>query len=184
MLTKFSPEQPDLAFVRVGVRGLPALELDGERQPLEGMELATAGFPMGTDALVASGVLGQVSPTLQTGVVSAILPYPCSHPHGFLLNVMVRCGASGSPVFFPDSGGVAGILHAGLNDFEFTPRGRYLVPTNLSYILPSRIIEVLLENYMEQGRFQVDPQTPTLDQLLAERPATEADEPYPWQPLL
>ena len=47
----FGPDKPDIAFVLVRVRGLSSLELDTST-PKEGIEVASAGYPMGTDALV------------------------------------------------------------------------------------------------------------------------------------
>jgi hypothetical protein len=70
---------PDLAFVQVKARGLPTVALDASVIE-EGTEVATAGFPMGTDALLAPGWIHQVTPTLQRGIISAVLPFPCPTP--------------------------------------------------------------------------------------------------------
>ena len=77
------PAGPDLAFVPVKARGLPAVALDGPEAIDEGTEVATAGFPMGTDALMAPGWIHQVTPTLQRGIISAVLPFPCPTPHAY-----------------------------------------------------------------------------------------------------
>jgi len=73
-----------------------------------GREIGTAGFPMGTDALVffAEGEslprLRQVSTTLRRGIIASLLPYDFPNPHGFTIDVMTQGGASGSPVFATD----------------------------------------------------------------------------------
>ncbi len=48
-------EGPDLAIVHVKAKGLPTVEVADDIIIEEGMEVATAGFPMGTDALTAPG---------------------------------------------------------------------------------------------------------------------------------
>jgi S1-C subfamily serine protease len=134
--------KPDVALVHVRVSELPAVSLDLAEDLQEGTELATAGFPMGTDALVAPGWLHQISPTLQRGVVSALLPFPDPNYHGFTINVMVQGGASGSPVFRVDTGAVVGVLHASLVDKGKTSGNHdYRVPTNISYVAPARYIQ-------------------------------------------
>jgi hypothetical protein len=58
------PQGPDLAFIHVKATGLPAVRLHDLRGIEEGVEVATAGFPMGTDALTAPGWVHQMTPTL------------------------------------------------------------------------------------------------------------------------
>jgi S1-C subfamily serine protease len=183
LLTRFSPEQPDVAFVQIRVRGLQSVLLDGERSPLEGMELATSGFSMGTDALMPNGYVAQLSPTLQTGVVSAVLPFPSAHPHGFLMNAMVRGGASGSPVFFPDTGAVSGIVCASLTDFEVATDQHYRVPTNLTYVVPARVIVALMDDFIAKGRLELSCDAPDFGDLLRDRPTIGAEVGFPWEPL-
>ena len=115
----YGPKMPDLGFAFVKVSDLPAVQLreHGELYE-EGEPIATAGFPMGTDHLTVPGWLHQLSPTLQSGIVSAVHPFPCSTPHGFTINVMVQGGASGSPVFNQQTGKVLGLVYAGLYNFE------------------------------------------------------------------
>jgi trypsin-like peptidase len=79
--------RPDVAFVQVKARGLPFLTVSRDYGLVEGSELATAGFPMGADALTAPGYVHQVCPTLQSGIISAILPFACPRPHAFTINV-------------------------------------------------------------------------------------------------
>jgi len=177
-------EGPDLGFVFVKAKGLVPLQIDGETEIEEGMEVATAGFPMGTDALTAPGWLHQMTPTLQKGIVSAVLPYPCSHPHGFSINVMTQGGASGSPVFSCTTGRVLGVLYAGLNDFDETleQKDLYRVPTAISYVVPSRYIAHVL------ARMKDDPLRPqaadaiTVDEMLQQAVIVNAlEEPRDWK---
>lgn len=183
MLTQFAREAPDLAFARIEVRGLPAIELATDSRIEEGMELATSGFPMGSDALAPGGYLSQISPTLQRGIVSAVLPFPGTHPHAFLLNVMVRGGASGSPVFIPDTGKVAGIVYAGLRDFESCETCSYAVPTNLTYVLPAHAISTAVKMLKEQGAIGPQPNAPTFTSRMAEGPSDPGPHVVPWSPL-
>ena len=43
----YGPKKPDIAFVHVKARGLQTVKIDGSTSVREGMEVATAGFPMG-----------------------------------------------------------------------------------------------------------------------------------------
>ncbi len=136
-------EGPDLALLQVNVKGLPTLKLDTETHIEEGIDVLTAGYPMGTDAFTAPGWLHQITPTLQKGIVSAVLPYPCAaKPHAFSIDVMTQGGASGSPVVSCDTGGVIGVLYAGLNSLAPTadPKNAYRVPTSISYVVPSHYL--------------------------------------------
>lgn len=162
----YGPERPDLALMHVKARGLPTLEL-ATRTVVEGEELATAGYPMGTDALTAPGWLHQVTPTLQTGVVSAVLPFACDTPHAFMLNVMTQGGASGSPVFLPETGEVAGVLYGGLVDLGRTDKGdQFDQNTNISYVVPSRILADVLEAESRDGGFKPPDDAKALDDII------------------
>lgn len=89
----YGEKTPDLGFIRVKAKGLPILPLNTDWNILqEGMELATAGFPMGRNTLTAPGYLHHFGPTLQTGVLSALLPFPRSRPHAFIINVVSQGG--------------------------------------------------------------------------------------------
>lgn len=177
LITKYVPagvyyggERPDLAIVQVKTRGLLPVDIDFQMIPQEGTELATAGFPMGTDALTAPGWLHQITPTLQRGIVSGILPFACENPHAFTINVMTQGGASGSPVFCPETAKVVGALYAGLQDRGITLKSEdyYHVPTNISYVVPAYYLEGLLPDIRSYG--MLDPgQYPTLDDLIAEK---------------
>jgi S1-C subfamily serine protease len=168
---------PDLAFVHVRAHGLPAVALDDGGVIEEGTEVATAGFPMGTDALTAPGWIHQMTPTLQRGIISAVLPFPCPTPHAYAVNIMVQGGASGSPVFLSETGKVVGILYAGLNDARQGWRAGteppdqtvpqpfvYTVPTNISYVVPSHYIRTALDGLGKIGLPTNDGKT--LDEML------------------
>jgi S1-C subfamily serine protease len=157
---------PDLAFVHVKARGLPVATVSDERVIDEGTEVATAGFPMGTDALTAPGWIHQVTPTLQRGIISAVLPFPCSTPHAYAVNIMVQGGASGSPVFLSESGDIIGVLYAGLNDPRVTLRNQdvYTVPTNISYVVPSHYLRECLSRL--EGQLTPPNDAKTIEQML------------------
>ena len=163
----YGPKIPDIAFIRVKAKGLPALEIGNSTQLEEGLEVATAGYPMGTDALAAPGYLHQVTPTLQTGIISAILPFACPNPHSFTINIMTQGGASGSPVFIPNTGKVIGILYAGLNDFARTvKKDIYKIPTCISYVVPSHFLISSLKNIEDNPQVKLPRDTKSIDELI------------------
>jgi|GEM_PF-1083023 len=141
----YGSDIPDVGFIRVKVKGLSALKIANKFDLDEGEHIMTSGFPMGTDALRAPGWLHQVSPTLQEGIVSSILPFPCNDPHAILLNVMVQGGASGSPIFNPANGDVIGIVNAGLVEPSVINLGKIRLPyvknTMLSFAVPAKVIK-------------------------------------------
>jgi S1-C subfamily serine protease len=158
---------PDLAFVHVKARGLPVVKLNGEEVIEEGTEIATAGFPMGTDALTAPGWVHQLTPTLQRGIISAVLPFACPTPHAYAVNIMVQGGASGSPVFLSESGQVIGVLYASLNDSSVS-RGNdvYTVPTNISYVVPSHYLRRSLEKLPQRAKLAPRSDAKTIEEML------------------
>lgn len=159
---------PDLAFVHVKARGLPPVQIDSRSVIDEGTEIATAGFPMGTDALVAPGWIHQLTPTLQRGIVSAVLPFPCPTPHAYSVNIMAQGGASGSPVFLCDTGAVVGVLYAGLNDYALTLKNKdvHRVPTNISYVVPSHYLTNSLGGFLKMEDMRLPPDAKTIDEML------------------
>jgi S1-C subfamily serine protease len=125
---------PDLAFLHIRACDLSALPLASEPHALQiGMPIATAGFPLGKDPLVAYNKVSQLTPLLRRGIVSSLLPGPCPQPHGFTIDVMIQGGASGSPVFLVESPTVVGMLHASFDH------------TNISYAVPSAMLAQALE---------------------------------------
>lgn len=131
------PARPDIGIVRVKATGLPALSIAVDSHITEGLEVATAGYPMGLHALDAPGGF-QLTPTLQRGIISAVLPFPSPKPRSFSINIMTHGGASGSPVFLTDSGETVGILFSALNDLSVSSsRDVYEIPTSISYAVPA-----------------------------------------------
>jgi len=140
------PNPPEVSMLLLSVRETPAIEFATE--PLqEGEEVAFGGFPMGTPALRAPGWLHQLSPSLQSGIVSAILPHHSDAlPHAFLLHANTQPGASGSPVF-RDDGKVVGMVYMALRNRETIGGGRddagflyYTVPTSLTGCVPFPVL--------------------------------------------
>lgn len=128
---------PDLAFVQLNVSGIPAMSLASEAGSWEvGTSIATAGFPLGKDALAIYGRVNQVAPILRLGIIASVFPFPCPRPHGFTIDVMTLGGESGSPIFRASDGTVVGLLHAGFNG------------TNITLSLPSWLIAQAFEHYL------------------------------------
>jgi hypothetical protein len=116
----YGSEILDIGFIQVKASQTPALHLASEAGTLVcGREVAMAGFPMGTDALVffaedeTGPRLRQVSPTLRRGIIASLLPYDFPNPHGFTIDVMTQGGASGSPVFATEIPEVLGVIASG-----------------------------------------------------------------------
>lgn len=155
---------PDLAFAVLQVKGLPAVKLVMDDWAVRiGMDVATAGFPLGKDPLVVHGVIGQATPLLRRGIVSALNPFPCPQPHGFVIDVMSQGGASGSPIFLTDAPEVVGILHAGFPG------------TNITFAVTSWFIGESLRLFLERAPLDVSGH-PTLEELRSARTATAWSE--------
>lgn len=160
------PKGPDIAFLHIKGKELPYLEFDEEFIPLEGHTVATAGFPMGTRALTAPGWLHQLTPTLNAGIISSVHPFPCPTPHGFSINTLTQGGASGSPVFLPESGKVIGTLYAGLNDvFVHHELGPYLVPAGHSHIAPAHYSIKFMKALLENPSYKVPDDAKSIDEI-------------------
>jgi hypothetical protein len=172
----YGPRRPDFNIVHVKAKGFPKIDVLASTDALrEGTEVATVGFPMGTEALTAPGWLHQLGPFLQRGVISAVLPFTCKAPHSFVINVMSMGGASGSPVFLTDSPKVVGILNAGLlaaNDtlsqILGTPvrLGVTQTPTNFSYVVPSYFFASAIKPVRDSGAFELPESTLSLDEII------------------
>ena len=141
------PNPPEVSLLLLSVRETPAVELATE--PLqEGEQVAFGGFPMGTRTLSAPGWLHQFSPSLQSGIVSAILPHQSAPlPHAFLLDANTQRGASGSPVF-REGGKVVGMVYMALVNRETIGGGAgdagfvyYTVPTSLTGCVPFPVLK-------------------------------------------
>lgn len=173
----YGPPKPDLAFVHVKARGLPAVVIDGTTEINEGMNVATAGFPMGSEMLTAPGWLHQISPTLQQGIVCSVHPFAVPKPHGFSLNVMIQGGASGSPVFIPDTGAVVGTLYASLgepglvwkmrDDGKKDVVGFVRLPTAISHAVPAHYLLHFLNTFRDHPEFLPPADAKTIEELIA-----------------
>ena len=160
MLSKFTSTSqfygeslPDIAFGQLRIRDLPPVKLATDDWYLRiGMEVATAGFPLGEDPLIVNGVVAQGTPLLRRGIVSGVNPLPCPQPHGFTIDIMSQGGASGSPIFRTDSPEVVGILYAGFSG------------TNITFGVPSLVIQQALSWFLESKYVELR-DVPTLDEL-------------------
>ncbi len=195
----YGPKSPDFAFLHVKMKGLPRAKVHFDCDNVkEGVTVATAGFPMGTKTLMAPGYLHQITPTLQVGIVSAVLPFWCRNPHAILINIRSHPGASGSPVFLPESGEVVGVLYAGLVDRLLTSevlrgepsqdqepehRHAYMTDSNLSLVVPSHYLENVLGQIASDKPHEFPADTPSFDWLIAnanyvDRDTATGDLPY------
>lgn len=146
---------PDFGFVQLRARDLPVLPLADEANVLRvGIEIATAGFPLGTDALTPFEGISQLTPFLRHGIISSVLPFPCPYPHGFTIDIMSQGGASGSPIFLHDEPKAVGILHAGFGG------------ANITYAVPSQIVAKGMAAALEADPPRLDG-VPTLSELIA-----------------
>jgi len=140
----YGEQIPDMAFAQIGVTGLPAASLATEPGSWSvGTAIATAGFPLGTQALAIYERVNQVAPILRSGLIASVFPFPSPRPHGFTIDIMTLGGESGSPIFLADSPQVLGVmtpqvvglLHAGFNG------------TNITLAVPSWLVAEAFENY-------------------------------------
>lgn len=146
----YGADIPDIGLIFVKAKGLPVLEIEDTFKLCEGDEVFISGFPMGTRTLRAPGWIHQINPVLQRGVVSAIQPFPCSHPHGLLIDTMVQGGSSGSPILNPTTGKVEALLYGGLiehNVIKVAPNVvlPYTYGTSLTLSIPAYLISDLLK---------------------------------------
>lgn len=180
----YGPKVPDLGFLHVKMKGLPTLEPATELQTVEpGIRIATAGFPMGTDALRAPGYIHQLTPTLQEGIVSAVLPFSGKAPHAFMLNLMCQGGASGSPIFLPHTPQVIGVLYAGLTEQYWLSiqgvRVPYSVPTNFTYCVPTHLLRKAIENIRSKPELALPADSPTFQDAITRASEFNVENPGP-----
>lgn len=142
----YGPDIPDLGIIHVHIKDMPTLIIADRLGLQAGDEVMLSGFPMGTDTLRAPGWMHQFTPTLQSGIISAILPFPCDNPHAILLNIMTQGGSSGSPVLNPSTGEVIGIEYAGIIEPKKLAGKGILIyknNTSLTLAIPAKIINKL-----------------------------------------
>ncbi len=179
----YGPEKPDFNIVCVKARGLPKVELEASTDCLvEGVEVGTIGYPMGTAALRAPGWFHQFGPFLQRGIISAILPTRCKAPHSFVINLPSLGGASGSPVFLGENGHVVGVLNSGLVETrptygkvgdQYEVNGFTQGPTNFTYVVPAYYFASALRHIANDSRFKLPSDTLTLQEIIKRSPASE-----------
>ena len=117
----FGTAVPDVGFLQVEARETPALALAVDPSAIRpGVEIATAGFPMGERLIVGEDKVQQVSCTLRHGVIASVFPYEVEHPHGFTIDIMTQGGESGSPVFKTDEAVALGMIAAGIDFVNYT----------------------------------------------------------------
>lgn len=175
-------EKPDVGFVQVRMRGLPSVRVDPKPSLQEGAMVATAGYPMGTKALTAPGYVNQLGPTLQTGIISAVHPFPCDLPHGFTINVMTQGAASGSPVFRPDDGSVIGVVYAGLHEIEQDEAGTaFRAPTNYTFAVPSLYLGLGIEQMKTKPEFASRHKFPTMAEWISAAQLLDARTGQPYK---
>lgn len=138
-------EDPDTSFLLVNAIQTPFVPFSEEKLA-QGESVAFAGFPMGTSLLRAPKGFRQLSPSVHSGIVSAIFPDRVAQSaYGFLLHANTQGGASGSPVFRADAN-VCGMVYMGLRDvFSYNHNGgaavAYEVPTSLTGCISGHLIQ-------------------------------------------
>jgi len=166
----FDRRPADLALVCINVYDLPTCKIRTERGGItEGLDIGTAGFPMGKTGLVdpADGLIQQLSPVLQRGIVSAIQPFSVDNPVSFTINILLQGGASGSPVFDIKTGEVIGVVAQRRYEETFCKiideeskevtlhdgkriRAAVGLPTNSSLVFPTYLIAGSLPLFTDQ----------------------------------
>ena len=134
----FPVEPPDIGVCKIEPKDLrpealplsPA-EITDSAGVSEGDPVGILGFPQGLSMPVTFDTRQwlQLTPLLQTGVISGILPFPSvPKPDYFVLDMHVNSGSSGSPLFLND-GKVIGIVFATRRTFapitKINKRGRF-----------------------------------------------------------
>lgn len=152
---------PDLAAIKIQSTECPHLHLSSDyRDCSPGCKVATTGYPLGKSLLVSESI-PQLSPTLQTGTISAATPCASETPYDLMVNIMAQGGASGSPVFLEDSIDVVGALRSRYHEIapietlsqegRLIPKiGEYVrIPTNYSHAVPSCWIKYFIKSLPE-----------------------------------
>jgi hypothetical protein len=155
-------DEPDIGFVQLGIRDMPALKMAYHAGAIEtGMPIATAGYPMGSVPLTVMNKFNQMMPFLRHGIVSSVYPFPVDHPQGFTIDIMQQGGTSGSPIFYMDRPEVVGMMASSMIDDKAN--------TNISLCVPSSQIAEALRQLKEAQPMVLD-NLPTLAEYLIKIP--------------
>lgn len=158
---------PDIGFVQINLRGVPAATLGESNEYFRpGVDVATAGYPLGLDPVLLYGALACPQPLLRRGVISSVFPHRSPQPQGFTTDIMIQSGASGSPVFLCDQPAVIGIMHASLLD-----QGEN---TNVSVAISSIQVSYGIRTLLEQHTFSFD-RVPSLSERVQSGPIIRID---------
>jgi S1-C subfamily serine protease len=152
------PEPSDIGVCRVDISNAPKellplvpASIVHSKDVTEGMPVGILGFPQGLSwpARFESADSFQMTPLLQTGVVSGVLPFSeLPRPTSFVLDIVVNPGSSGSPLFL-QNGDVVGVVHATRQRFaplqaidqdgniESSENEGVFLPTSLGLAVPS-----------------------------------------------
>jgi hypothetical protein len=182
--TWYGSAVPDIGFVQLSVREVPALKLAAEKFYLRaGMEIATIGYPMGDLPLTALGKLNQASPFIRHGIVSSLFPCPTALPHGFTIDIMQQGGSSGSPILRAGDGIVVGMMSSGVPEWRIARSQEaslaYSLNSNISIAEPAHVIHRALEEFRSAQPKNVD-KLPTLAELRAKYPKPGEDTGLTW----
>lgn len=164
------------------MRDTPFLKLaNGEFYIRPGMQIATAGFPMGTLPLTVMEKVNQVTPFIRRGIVSSVFPFSIPRPHGLTIDIMQQGGSSGSPIFYAHEPTVVGMMAAGMLEGAPVPIGNCsltaYVSTNISIAVSAHMIGLALPTFLK-SEFAVDTSRfPALDEWQG---IHEADEKLGW----
>lgn len=157
----YGEDIPDIGAIYVKAKGLPFVEIDEKLTVQEGDDVLISGFPMGTRTLRSAGWIHQLSPILQKGIVSAILPFVCESPHAIMIEAVTHGGSSGSPIFNTKTGKVVAILFGGLPERKFLAKTKegelitYENSTSLTYAIPSPLLSIIYKKIIKP----IDPVT-------------------------
>lgn len=147
--TFFGEEIPDIGFVQIAACELPSLSFETRPGLLRvGLPVASIGFPAGDAALAVFNKLNQLTPFLNQGVVSSLMPFPCPRPHGFSVDIMIQGGASGSPIFSADTQTVVGMIHS------------HVPGTNMTFATPSHILQSALDAFLKSTELDMSGVSP------------------------
>jgi S1-C subfamily serine protease len=121
------PEPLDIGVCKVDINNAPKELLPlipatimHSKEVLEGTPVGILGFSQGLSfpAKFDSRDSAQMTPLLQTGVISGVLPFSgLPKPDSFVLDLFVNSGSSGSPLFL-SNGNVVGVVYATRQSFE------------------------------------------------------------------